>query len=418
MFFRYPHSNSQYMNLDWLLKVGKQADKDHEEWTHIKDTAQTMIDDAIQKSLDDGEIGKVVNDATTKVINEQIDPLKEQVGTNTADIAKLQKREGLFDHSGKTIIIGDSYTVGYTPEGNITPWTTNFIKYTGLEDVTISANGGASFSTADNSFLMLLNAVPASNEVKQILVVGGFNEFRSYSEIENAINAFMGVAEVRFPNAKVFSAMVAWSVDRTDDPTAQNRLKTAKSAYNTQRKNWRYLTGSDYILHADGFLSSDGFHPNITGQERLASYLANAVETGACAPSFYEVKANFEAGDFTATPGSSWSFVSSYNENTSTLIWGNYVCIPNSGTLTCDGTEYRLGRIFSTSFIGDNNGYTCYPTTVIVKSGSNFYHIPAQLNFRGRHIYLSLYDISDDKHNYRTLTEVTQVQIHRGSITM
>lgn len=265
---------------------------------------------------------------------------------------------------------------------------------------------------------MLLNAVPASNEVKQILVVGGFNEFGSYSEIENAINAFMGVAEVRFPNAKVFSAMVAWSVDRTDDPTVQNRLKTAKSVYNTQRKNWRYLTGSDYILHADGFLSSDGFHPNITGQERLASYLATAVETGSCSPSFYDVSANFEAGDFAPAPNSSWIIVSSYNENTSTLIWSNYVCIPNSGTLTCDGTEYYLGRIYSTSFIGDHNGYTCYPTTVIIKSGSDFFHIPAQLNFRGRQIYLALYDVSDDKHNYRNLTYVTQVQIHRGSITM
>ena len=414
----YPHSSMQDMNLDYLLKVAKQAGEDHKEWSDIKGTAQKQIDDAIKDSLESGEIGKVVNDATTKVINEQIEPLKEQVGTNTAEITKLQKREGLFDHSGKTIIIGDSYTVGYTPEGNITPWTTNFIKYTGLENVIISANGGASFSTGDNSFLMLLNAVPASTDVKQILVVGGFNEFGSYSEIENGINAFMSVVEARFPSAKVFCAMVAWSVDRTDDPMVQNRLKIAKSVYNTQRKNWRYLTGSDYILHADGFLSSDGFHPNTTGQERLASYLATAVETGSCSPSFYEVTANFEAGDFSPTLGSSWAFVSSYNENTSTLIWANYVCLPNSGTLTCDGTEYRLGRIFSTSFIGDHNGYTCYPTTVIVKSVSDFYHIPAQLNFRGRHIYLSLYDISDDKHNYRTLTEVTQVQIHRGSITM
>lgn len=414
----YPHSSTQDMNLDYLLKVAKHAEEDHKEWSDIKGTAQKQIDTAIKASLDSGEIGKVVNDATTKVINEQIEPLKEQVGTNTDKITKLQKREGLFDHSGKTIIIGDSYTVGYTPEGNITPWTTNFIKYTGLDNVIISANGGASFSTSANSFLMLLNAVPASADVKQILIVGGFNEFGSYSEIEMAINAFMGVVEVRFPNAKVFSAMVAWSVDRTDDPSVQNRLKTAKSVYNTQRKNWRYLTGSDYILHADGFLGSDGFHPNTAGQERIATYLATAVETGSCSPSFYEVVANFEAGDFAPTLGSSWVFVSSYNENTSTLIWSNYVCLPNSGTLTCDGTEYRLGRIYSTSFIGDHNGYTCYPTSVIIKSGSNFYHIPAQLNFRGRHIYLSLYDISDDKHNYRTLTEVTQVQIHRGSITM
>lgn len=418
MIYDYPHSSMQDMNLDWMLKVGKQAETDHSEWSAIKDTAQDMIDDAIQKSLDDGEIGKVVNDATTKVITEQIDPLKEQVTNNAGDIADLKKQNGLFDYSGSTIIIGDSYTVGYTPDGNITPWTTKFIEYTGLENVTISANGGASFSTSDNSFLMLLNAVPESKDVKQILVVGGFNEYGSYSDIETAINAFMGVASVRFPNAQVFSAMVAWSVDRTDDPMVQNRLKIAKSVYNTQRKNWRYLTGCDYILHADGFLASDGFHPNTAGQERLARYLATAVETGACSPSFYEVTANFEAGDFSPTLGASWALVSSYNDNTSNLIWGNYVCYPNSGQLVCDGTEYYLGRIYSTSFIGNHNGYTCYPTTVIIKSGADFYHIPAQLNFRGRHIYLTLFDISDDKHNYRTLTEVTQVQIHRGSLTM
>lgn len=418
MINNYPHSSMQDMNLDWLLSVGKQAEEDHIEWSDIKDTAQGMIDDAIQKSLDDGEIGKVVNDATTKVISENIDPLKKQVDTNASEIYDLKSRNGLFDYSGATIIIGDSYTVGYTPEGNIEPWTTKFLEYTGLENVTISANGGASFSTANNSFLMLLNAVPASKDVKQILVVGGFNEYGSYSEIESAINAFMGVADVRFPNAKVFSAMVAWSVDRTEDPNVQMRLKIAKSVYSTQRKNWRYLTGSDYILHADGFLSSDGFHPNITGQERLARFISNSVETGSCSPSFYEVIANFEAGDFTPAPGASWTFVSSYDMNSSTLIWGNYVCFPNSGSLACDGTEYYVGRIFSTSFIGDHNGYTCYPTTVIVKSGSDFYHVPAQLNFRGRQIYLSLYDISDDKHNYRTLTEVTQVQIHRGSYTM
>lgn len=414
----YPHGSMQDMNLDYLLKVAKQAGVDHKEWSDIKGTAQKQIDKAIKDSLDSGEIGKVVDDATKKILTDEIEPLKGTVTEQGKLISDLEKRDGLFDLSGRTIIIGDSYTVGYTPDGNVTPWTTNFIKYTGLEDVTISANGGASFSTASNSFLMLLNAVPSSADVKQILVVGGFNEYGSYSEIENAINAFMSVVEVRFPNAKVFSAMVAWSVDRTDDPTVQKRLKIAKSVYNTQRKNWRYLTGSDYILHADGFLSSDGFHPNTAGHERLAAYLATAVETGACSPSFYEVSANFEAGDFTPTLGSSWAFVSSYNENTSTLIWDNYVCFPNSGTLTCDGTEYRLGRIFSTSFIGDHNGYTCYPTTVIIKSISDFYHIPAQLNFRGRHIYLSLYDISDDKHYYRTLTEVTQVQIHRGSITM
>lgn len=410
----YPHSSTQDMNLDYLLKVAKHAEEDHKEWSDIKGTAQKQIDAAIKESLDSGEIGKVVDDATKKILTDEIEPLKNTVTEQGKLISNLEKRNGLFDLSGKTIIIGDSYTVGYTPDGNITPWTEHFLDYCSIDNVTIKSNGGASFSTSNNSFLMLLNQIDADPSVKQILVVGGYNEFGSYSEIENAINAFYGVAQTRFPNAKIFVAMVAWSADSTQ----WSRFKIAKSVYNTQRKNWNYLNGSEYILHADGFMGSDGFHPNTTGQERLATYLAEAVKTGSCHPSFYEVIANFESGDFTAALGSSWTFVTNYSENTSNIIWSDYVCFPNSGELVCNGTEYYLGRIYSTSFIGDGNGYTCYPTTVIVKSGSDFYHIPAQLNFRARQIYLALYDISDDKHNYRTLTTVTQVQIHRGSITM
>lgn len=414
MINNYPHSSMQDMNLDWLLEVGKQAHTDHEEWSSIKGTAQKEIDDAIKEALDSGEIGKVVDSATNKILTEEINPLKQTVSEQETKISDLAKRQGLFDLSGKTIIIGDSYTVGYTPEGNITPWTENFLDYCSIDNVTIKANGGASFSTSNNSFLMLLNQIEADESVKQILVVGGYNEFGSYSEIENAINAFYGVVNVKFPNAKIFVAMVAWSADSTQ----WNRFNIAKSVYNTQRKNYMYLNGSEYILHADGFMGNDGFHPNATGQERLATYLAECVKTGCCHPSFYDVTANFEAGNFTPTPGSTWTFVSNYKENTSNLIWGNYVCFPNSGQLVCDGTEYYLGRIYSTSFVGDGNGYTCYPTTVIVKSGADFYHIPAQLNFRARQVYLALYDISDDKHNYRTLADVTQVQIHRGSITL
>ena len=414
MIFDYPHSSTQDMNLDWLLKVGKQAEEDHKEWSNIRGTAQQQIDDAIKESLDSGEIGKVVNDATTKILNGEINPLKDNVAEQGVAIANLAKRDGLLDLSGKTVIIGDSYTVGYTPEGNITPWTDKFADYCGIDNYTVKSNGGASFSTSDNSFLMLLNQVEADPTVTQILVVGGYNEFQSYAVIENAINSFYGVAKVKFPEAKIMVAMVAWSADSTQ----WNRFKIAKSVYNTQRKDWIYLNGSEYILHADGFMASDGFHPNATGQERLARYLAEAVKTGSCHPSFYDINANFEAGDFTPAPGQSWTLITHYDDNTSNIIWGNYVCFPNSGQLLCNGTEYYLGRIYSTSFIGDGNGYTCYPTTVIVKSGSDFYHVPAQLNFRARQIYLALYDISDDKHNYRTLNDVTQVQIHRGSITM
>ena len=44
----YPHSSTQDMNLDYLLKVAKQAEENHKEWSDIKGTAQKQIDDAIK----------------------------------------------------------------------------------------------------------------------------------------------------------------------------------------------------------------------------------------------------------------------------------------------------------------------------------------------------------------------------------
>ena len=193
MISTYPHSSMQDMNLDYVLKVAKQEGEDHKEWSDIKGTAQKQIDDAIKKSLDSGEIGKVVDDATKKILTDEIEPLKGTVTEQGKLISDLAKRDGLFDLSGRTIIIGDSYTVGYTPDGNITPWTEHFLYYCSIDNVTIKSNGGASFSTSNNSFLMLLNQIDADPSVKQILVVGGYNEFGSYSEIENAINTFYGV---------------------------------------------------------------------------------------------------------------------------------------------------------------------------------------------------------------------------------
>lgn len=43
MISTYPHSSMQDMNLDYLLKVAKQAGEDHKEWSDIKGTAQKRL---------------------------------------------------------------------------------------------------------------------------------------------------------------------------------------------------------------------------------------------------------------------------------------------------------------------------------------------------------------------------------------
>lgn len=411
----YPHSSMQDMNLDWLLEVGKQADIDHNEWTHIRGTAQKQIDDAIKDALDSGEIGKVVDGATTKLINDEINPLKDTVAEQGSAINNLAKRDGLFDLSGKTVIIGDSYTVGYTPEGNITPWYHNFVEYCGITDYVVKANSGSGFTADGNTFHMLLNQVPNDPNVKQILVVGGYNEWKGYTETVNAIESFYQLALAKFPNAKIFVAMVAWSVDTKQQP----RLTLAKIHYNTQRKNWIYLNGSEYILHSDLFMASDGFHPNVTGQILIARYLAEAVKTGTCHPCFYSNEATpYTPGDFVALGGSEWNILTSYAENTNSIIWDSYGCKPKTTTnIICDGTEYYLGEMRNTAFLGNGYGYTSLPTNVIVESGGRYYHVPAYLVIKARKIYLSMIDVNDDHTNYRTINNVASIAIRKGFAT-
>ena len=48
MIFTYPHSSMKDMNLDYVLKVAKQAENDHKEWSDIKGTTQQQIDEAIK----------------------------------------------------------------------------------------------------------------------------------------------------------------------------------------------------------------------------------------------------------------------------------------------------------------------------------------------------------------------------------
>jgi hypothetical protein len=55
MISTYPHSSMQDMNLDYLLKVAKQAGEDHKEWSDIKGTAQKQIDEAIKDWEKDGQ---------------------------------------------------------------------------------------------------------------------------------------------------------------------------------------------------------------------------------------------------------------------------------------------------------------------------------------------------------------------------
>ena len=82
--------------------------------------------------------------------------------TNTK-LDTLSTKVTKLHHKGY-IFIGDSYTQGYSPDGNISNTFVNqIISNLKITDVKISANGGASFANSANNFLTLLKNTNVAN---------------------------------------------------------------------------------------------------------------------------------------------------------------------------------------------------------------------------------------------------------------
>lgn len=338
---------------------------------------------------------------------------------------RLWKRFGQLDLSGKTIFIGDSYGEGYTAifdntgaiKGyTIKPWENYVIENCGITDYVISCRGGSGFAVTGNTFESILDSVQIDTpeSVKNIVVCGGYNEPSDINAIQTAEMSFYSKAKSKFPNAKIFCGMISWDVNSTN----WDKLNKVCEAYQYNAVDWFYLNNVQYSIHSDGLMGADGFHPNETGYTKIGLYVSEALKTGSCNPSFFNVNAIIRfSPNWALTPGAVWNIVTNYDGNKSRIIWGNTILAPvGDTTIKCDGTEYLVAAIDSTSYIGDGAGYSVIDSSVIVQSGALFYNIPCQYHIMKREIYMSFYDVDDTHTNYRTLTDVKQVQIRRESL--
>lgn len=329
--------------------------------------------------------------------------------------ANLITPQYLIDNTGDTVIIGDSYTEGYSADGMTTPWYTYVKTACNLKNVVVSCKGGASFTTTDNTFLILLNKCSNSSTVKNVIVVGGYNEYSDETTTYAAIETFCSTVASKFPNAKIFLGMVAFSTKSAD----WDRLSRVAAMYQNAGKlscdNICYLNNVQYSIHTDSCMATDAYHPNNVGQQMIGKYVAQALKTGSCLPQYWDKVAKITWANFKLV-NTTWQIDTVYDGNKSRIIWGDTVIAPTSGSIVCNGTAYKICSITETNFIGDSNGYTCYDTSVIIGAGSAFYTVNCQFRISGRDIYMAFYAVNDGRNNYLTLTSVSQIQIHRGSM--
>jgi hypothetical protein len=189
----------------------------------------------------------------------------------------------------KTIIIGDSYTQGYSPDGNVTSWAQLWKqKFSFNEwDTIIKYKGGTGFHASVNNinFLTLLQQaeelVKNANHVERIIVCGGYNDHTSIHSLANVYNnavAFHAYCRQHFPNATLYIGMIGYSTDASKRETIKNKCLYAYQTACTYG-DAIYLNNSEFSL-SDDLMASDGYHPNASGQEFIERNIQQALQTG------------------------------------------------------------------------------------------------------------------------------------------
>lgn len=217
---------------------------------------------------------RIINEIETDVYN-----LQNNIYSNKFNIL----------NSDKAILIGDSYGVGYTPDGNVESWTTKLSQKLGITSQSFSSKGAGFVATGSGgkTFLTLLqeniNNITNKNNVKLIIVGGGYNDSNyssSYSDMLIAINNFKDYCKENFPYAKIYIACFGYNCNKTGsgadvrDKLIRNVIPAYKS---TPQEDVFYIKNSNLILHNSDLFSSDGFHPNENGQLTIANKIYEGI---------------------------------------------------------------------------------------------------------------------------------------------
>lgn len=180
----------------------------------------------------------------------------------------------------KYIMIGDSYGVGYTPDGNVTSWCSILKNRLGVADdkYIVQCQNGAGFAVTGNQFLSLLNKVTSDSTVTDIIVAGGFNDIdKGYDAINTAIATFKTQAKAKFPNAELKIAFIGGTKNSSMRYGATQVLDHYTKSCTVN--SITMLNGCEYALRRyNEVFSSDGFHPNELGERYIAEYLFRALK--------------------------------------------------------------------------------------------------------------------------------------------
>lgn len=216
------------------------------------------------------------------------------------------------------ILVGDSYAQGWTPDGSVTGWPEllhQLLKGNLYASVTQGGAGLSDKMTGIYNLTTRISELANSDTVDSIICCCGKNDINSselIKGINNGIKNFVDTCHQKFKNAKVYIGFIGWDLNKLPGWGVGRSLdlKNGIAQYERVTSDYTYLK-TDFIMRQRSYLSSDGVHPNQTGQNALAYGIKCALYGGI--PSYtktfvqhtypdangggsYQIKENFEGG--------------------------------------------------------------------------------------------------------------------------
>ena len=356
-------------------------------------------------------------------LDSKIDDTKTEINN---EISEMDGRVSELETpaTDKYIFIGDSYGVGYTPDGDVTSWCdilANKLKLGSNDYYKICSKGAGFVATGSGgkTFLQILtdsiNTIENKDLVKYIIVGGGYNDANynsSFEDIRNAIELFTTYCNTNFPNSKIYIACFGYNTNKTNeggdvrDKLINVVIPAYKSTPNGNNPSI-YIENSNLILHSTDLFSSDGFHPNNSGQNVIANKLFTALH-GSVNLSFPLSMLNIDMsskGGYVNEPNGSQILGLGVNiSNNIARIWlqENTNIVFNSPGVSISGNvNFELGTYSSKHLSASRNTTLRLPIKCLLVSTSQGNNLK---------VFLQIKQISNNA--WETISNITQISIY------
>ena len=340
--------------------------------------------------------------AQVEQYRQEVEQVASDLESVATDITDLQDDINQIRGS-KAVFIGDSYL-----SNTETNWATYMASYLELDDYVISYRGGTGFVGAVDGitfYELVQNAVVENpEEINYVFFAGGTNDIfdSTINSVVNRIKTVCDLARTRFPNAKIYVAMSDGEINSDYNWTRRDTLYRFYAEGCAQAGvMFCGAVGTGCKLFRSTYLQSDLKHPTPAGSADIARRYIDGMNGRTICTNFFSIANVY--------------YVREENDILDVSFFFRQAFTVSVSSYTCDGqTDVALpgptGHIITTS---DN--FSVASVMVMARSSEGYFLMQGRLEPTPSGFNIRLYDLNSENSNFRTLTNLSQINILGGS---